>query len=379
MTVDFRLGERIEALRAEARAFLADAVTPEIVADIDRTGVHHDQRFTDTLRDRGWMAPGWPVDQGGMGLDPLETSAFHEEFTRAGAPTYGTGVTMMVARIIAKLGTDEQRHEILPKALAGEIVIVLGFSEPEAGSDVAAAKTKAVRDGDEWVISGQKMFTTNGHIGDYAFLLTRTSSDGPKHKGLTMFLVSLAQPGFEAQAVLTLSGERTNITFYNDVRVPDAWRIGEVGEGWKVMTASLQDEHSGGFGVHCEVLLSNAETWAHADGIDGRRPIDDPLVRQRLARVAAETEVGMLLQRRSAWMDTVGDVPVAEGPMAKLFTSEAIERHSQDVTEMLGPEGLRSFPEEAMRFSLGTTIYAGTSEIQRNIIAQHGLGLPRPR
>ena len=387
--IDFRLGASSDHMREEARAFLADAVDSDLHERIYRTGVHHDHDFTQKLREKRWLAPSWPVELGGLGLDPLDMVALHEEMTRVGAPTYANGTTMMVAKLIATLGSEEQKAEILPKAFAGEIIIVLGFSEPEAGSDVANAKTRAVRDGDEWVISGQKMFTTNGHIGDYAFLLTRTDSSGSKHEGLTMFLVPLKQDGFEAQAVYTLSGERTNITFYNELRVPDAWRIGEVGDGWSVMTHSLQDEHSSGFAVRSANLLRDLEAWAQRERPEGGPPIDDPIVRVELGRIAAEMEAGLLLQHRSAWMPTVGVVPVAEGPMAKLFTSEAIERHAQRATELMGPEGLRSYfeptapqggrIEHAMRFSLGTTIYAGTSEVQRNIIAQRGLGLPRPR
>jgi len=306
------------------------------------------------------------------------------------APAYAIGTTTMVARMIQRIGTDEQKRDILPRALRGEIIIVLGFSEPESGSDVAAAKCRAVRDGDEWVINGQKMFTTNGHIADYVFLLTRTNTDVPKHKGLTTFLVPMKQPGVEAQAVYTLSGERTNITFYTDVKVPDSCRIGGVDEGWKVMTVSLQDEHSAGYAAHSDRLLEHAEAWARAATDEGGRPrITDPDVRQRLGRAATEVEVAQLLQRRAAWMGNEGLVPEAEGPMAKLFSSEMLTRQAQDFTEMLGPDGLRSYfdptapeggrIEHAMRFSLGTTTYAGTSEVQRNIIAQRGLGLPRSK
>jgi alkylation response protein AidB-like acyl-CoA dehydrogenase len=191
------------------------------------------------------------------------------------------------------------------------------------------------------------------------------------------------------QAVFTLSGERTNISFYTDVRIPDSWRIGGVDEGWRVMTVSLQDEHSSGFASHSQRLLDHAESWARRAGEGGGRPpIDDPEVRERLARVATETEVARLLQYRSAWMACEGIIPEAEGPMAKLFSSEAMERQAQDLTEMVGPDALRSYfepsapeggkIEHALRFSLGTTIYGGTSEIQRNIIAQRGLGLPKP-
>jgi 3-oxocholest-4-en-26-oyl-CoA dehydrogenase alpha subunit len=386
--VDFRLGESAESLRAEVREFLAEAMTPELEERVYRTGVSYDPDFARKLVDKGWYASGWPRESGGQDRHGLDLLALHEELQAADAPTYATGTTTMVAKIVDRFGTPEMKQRILPPALRGEILMVLGFSEPEAGSDVAAAQCRAVRDGDEWVIDGQKMFTTNGHIADYVFLLTRTNPDVPKHKGLTTFLVPLDREGFEAQAVYTLSGERTNITFYAGLRVGDEWRIGDVDGGWRVLTSSLQDEHSGGFGNRIRTLLRHTEAWAReATGEDGRPRIEDPDVRRRLARVAAEAEVSTLLQRRSVWMEEVGEVPETEGPMSKLFSSEALERAAQDLTELVGPDALRSYFEPSaprggriehmLRFSLGTTIYAGTSEVQRNIIAQRGLGLPR--
>ena len=386
--MDFRLGDKPEAFRKEVRAFLDEQITPELEETLYRTGVSNDEGFTKALAERNWLALTWPVELGGQGRDPLEQIVYQEEMQKADAPNYGIGTTMMVARIIDKIGTDEQRAQILRPALAGEIIICLGFSEPESGSDVAAAKTRAVRDGDEWVIDGQKMFTTNAHIGDYVFLLARTNPDVPHHKGLTTFLVPLKHPGVEVQAVYTLSGERTNITYYSGVRIPDAWRLGEVDEGWRVMMISLQDEHSTGFSARIRSVVEHTEAWAHeATDADGAPRIDDPEVRQRLGRAATELEVATLLQRRSAWMAEEGIVPEAEGPMSKLFSSEALERLAQDLTEVIGPDALRSYfdptapqggrIEHMLRFSLGTTIYAGTSEVQRNIIAQRGLGLPR--
>jgi 3-oxocholest-4-en-26-oyl-CoA dehydrogenase alpha subunit len=190
-------------------------------------------------------------------------------------------------------------------------------------------------------------------------------------------------PGFTAQAVYTVSGERTNITFYDDVRVPDRYRIGEVDGGWKVMLHALQDEHSAAFVGHGDRMVTTAEAWAREAG-----RTDDVDALARLGKAAAEVEVGFLLQRRAAWMDWTGQgVPVAEGPMAKLHSSETLERASQDLVDLMGPDGLRSFYEPTapqngelehmLRFSLGTTIYAGASEVQRNIIATQGLGLPR--
>ena len=385
--MDFALGDDIEALHAAARAFLDEQMTPELEEHLYRTGDSYDAGFAAALRERGWLAAGWS-DDGAVAHDPLEHQALREEQHRADAPVYATGTTMLVSRALLKVGTEAQQAEILPRALRGEILIVLGFSEPEAGSDVANAQTRAVRDGDEWVINGSKMFTTNAHIADYVFLLTRTNPDVAKHKGLTTFLVPMKQAGVEVQAVRTVSGERTNITYYNDVRVDDRWRIGDVDGGWRVMMTALQDEHSGGYGGRIVRLLEETEGWAReTTGPDGRPALTDPDVRERLARAATEAEVSLLLERRASWMAQQGLVPEAEGPMAKLFSSEALVRAAQDLCEVVGPDALRSYfeptaprggrIEHMQRFSLGTTIYAGTSEIQRNIIATRGLGLPR--
>ena len=386
--MDFRRSEQAEALGAEARAFLDEHLPHDLEEKVYRSGVSNDPGFTAALRDRGWLAPSWSEEWGGQERDPDQLAALHWELHRADAPDYAIGTTMMVARRILVVGTDEQRREVLPRALRGEIVIALGYTEPESGSDVAAAQTRAVRDGDEWVINGSKMFTTNAHIADYCFLLTRTNPDVPKHKGLTMFLVPLDQPGVEVQAVFTLSGERTNIVYYTDVRVDDRWRTGDVDGGWQVMTGALQDEHAAGFGAWISRLLEEAEAWARETvGPDGRPRIDDPDVRERLARCATELEVASLLERRLTWMTETGVLPDAEGSMTKLFTSEALERAAQDLCEMVGPDALRSYfdptaprngkLEHMLRFSLGTTIYAGTSEVQRTIVATRGLQLPR--
>ncbi len=388
--MDFRLGDRSDAFRAEARKFLDEVFTEEMRERMHATGIHHDWDFHRAQVERGWLAPAWPVEYGGQGRDAMEMVAFSEEFQRAGAPTYGAGTTLMIANVIRRLGTEEQRREILPRALRGEIIVVLGFTEPECGSDVAAAQTRAVRDGNEWVINGQKMFTTNAQDADYAFMLTRTNPDVEKHQGLTTFLVPMREGGVEVQPVFTLSGERTNVTFYSDVRVPDSYRVGDVDGGWQVMTVGLTFERSGAQGGESIRALDAMEHWANTTvGEDGRPRADDRGVRARLGRAAAENEVSVLLSRRCAWMEESGVLPGVEGSMAKLFASEAITRQSGDFVDMLGPDGIRSqgdptaveggAAEYAFRFSLGTTTYGGTSEVQRNIIAQRGLGLPRPR
>ncbi len=388
MTMDFRLGEGSDALRDEARRFLDEYFTDDVRERMHATGVHHDWNFHKARVEHGMLAPGWPVEYGGQGRDALEVLAMAEEFQTAGAPTYGGSTTLMVANVIRHMGTEEQKRLIVPQALAGEIIIVLGFTEPEAGSDVAAAQTRAVRDGDEWVINGQKMFTTNAQEADYVFLLTRTNSEVAKHKGLTTFLVPLRQPGVEIQPVSTVSGERTNLTFYSDVRVDDALRIGEIDGGWEVMTVGLTFERSLPQGGDSRRLLRAMERWALAAPDDAGRPRSEDIdVQARLGRAAAEIEVSTLLARRCAWVQNAGTLPGVEGSMAKLFATETLTRQSADFMDMLGPDGIRADGDPAAiargiadysyRFALGTTTYGGTSEIQRNIIAQRGLGLPR--
>jgi alkylation response protein AidB-like acyl-CoA dehydrogenase len=384
----FQSDAATESFRDGVRKHLEDVLTPDFEERIYRSGVSHDDDFAKGLVDNGYFAPNWPAEFGGQDRNAWEEQALNEELMRTDAPVYLSETTRMVASIIREIGTPELKARILRGAMNGDITIALGFTEPECGSDVAAAATRAVREGDVWVINGSKMFTTNGHIADYVFLLARTSPDKPKHKGLTMFLVPSDTDGFEAQAVWTLSGERTNITFYSDVRIGDEWRIGDVDAGWQVLGLSLQDEHASGWGPHIARLLHHAEAWASSTpSPDGSPQITKPEVRRRIARVAMELEVSTLLQRRCVWMTQNGQAPVAEGPMSKVFSTEALVRASQDIVELVGPDAMRSrfeptAPERGcfehlMRFSLGTTIYAGTSEVQRTIIAQRGLGLPR--
>jgi 3-oxocholest-4-en-26-oyl-CoA dehydrogenase alpha subunit len=384
----FQLDADTAAFRDGVRDHLREVMTSEFEERIYRSGVAHDDGFAKGLIDKGFFAPGWPTEFGGQNRDTWDEQVLREELMRVDAPMYLSETTRMVASIIRRIGTPSMQDRILGGAMKGDITIALGFTEPECGSDVAAATTKAVRAGDDWIINGSKMFTTNGHIADYVFLLARTNPDKPKHQGLTMFLLPLDSHGFEAQAVWTLSGERTNITFYSDVRIGDEWRIGEVDAGWQVLGLSLRDEHASGWGPHLYRLLHHAEHWAKTDHAgEGSPRITDPDVRRRLARVAMENEVALLLLRRCVWMSQQEQIPVAEGPMSKLFSTEALERASQDIVEMVGPDATRSYfepsaPEQGrfehlMRFSLGTTIYAGTSEVQRSIIAHRGLGLPR--
>ncbi len=279
---------------------------------------------------------------------------------------------------------------MLPRLLSGDSVPALGYTEPDSGSDVAAARTRAVRDGDGWRIDGQKMFTSLAEEADWILLLTRTNPDGPKHQGLTFFLVPTSTPGIEIQPIRTLSGKRTNATFYDGVRVGDEWRIGEVDGGWQVMLVALSYERGVAGGVRdAERLLVNAEAYARATrGDDGRPLVEQPEWRDALGRLAVDVEVADLLAGRAAWVSGSGRLPGTEGAQVKLFATEAVTRGANTFLDLAGPDGVvrgdphvdrARFFEYCYRFAPVTTIYGGTSEIQRNLIAQRGLGLPRSR
>ena len=298
---------------------------------------------------------------------------------------------MLVAGVVNAVGTDFHRTEMLDKLLTGRFNCCLGYSEPDHGSDVASITTRAVRDGDGWVVNGQKMWTTMAHEADWVLLLTRTNPDVPRHHGLTMFVVPMDTPGIEIHPVPTMASERTNATFYDDVRVADEWRLGEVDGGWAVMGVALAFERGVMGGTNPAVpLLRHVRAWAETDGSDGSgRMVDDPLFRERVARTAIVNQVSQLLTLRAAWIAAEGGLPGLEGSMAKVFASEEYQRIVGWFQQMAGAEGLLGFHADGAaadgwidydaRHAPVTTIYGGTSEINRNNIAERHLGLPRNR
>jgi alkylation response protein AidB-like acyl-CoA dehydrogenase len=344
--MDFRLGAKSDAFRDEVREFLREHLRPEMIERAHDTGTGHDWEFHRALGAQGWIAASWPEEYGGQGRDPFEMTAMRDELRLAGVPTDGLGQSIIVARTIRAVGSEEQKQTFLPPFLAGEIIFGLGYTEPDSGSDVAAAKTRAVRDGDDWVIDGQKMFTTLAHEAAYVFLLARTNPDVPKHRGLTMFLVPLDAPGVEIHPVHTMGGERTNATFYTGVRVPDAFRVGEVDGGWDVMIVALTFERGGLALSEADRVWQQTVEWATSTRrTDGTRVIDDPLVRERLATMRTNNEVARLLALRCSYLAASGGLPGVEGSMHKLWYAEAMTADASELVDMLGADAVLAHGE----------------------------------
>jgi len=390
--LDFDLGPESERFRVEARDFFERALTPELRAKAHFGWEGFDAGFQRELARAGLLFPHWPRDFGGRDATPYETTALWEEYHRVGWSTYAGFTTGMVGQTLMHFASEELQREVLPRVLAGEAVISLGYTEPAAGSDVAAAQTRAVRDGDDWVIDGQKMFTSGADIAQYVFLLTRTDPEAAKHKGLTMFLVPMDAPGVEVHPVHTLADERTNVTYYNGVRVPDRYRVGEENGGWKVVGYALQIEHGSGLvaGVqylYLNDLLERAQRWARTAQRDGRPVLADPRVAEELARLAMHTEASLLLGRRALWCSATGASQHGEGPMNKLYGTETLLSDASALLDLIAPDSLLTEDAEgapaegaiefAYRLAAGATIYGGSSEIMRGLIAQQALGLPR--
>jgi alkylation response protein AidB-like acyl-CoA dehydrogenase len=373
-------------LREEVKELIAEHVTDEVREEVERSGSSWCEPLALALGERGWILPQRSVDDGGAGLNPLQLELLSLELERGDAPLMALGTTRLVLPAIEAFAQADLANEVIPQVVTGEVRIALGYTEPDSGSDIASAKTRAVRDGDEWTINGSKMFTTEAHHSQYAFLLTRTDTSAPKHKGLTMFLLPLDSEGVEIGPIHTVGGERTNVVYLTDVRISDRYRLGEVDGGWTVLMGPLSAEHEkndaasqiaplsamGAIPVLAtERALDAAVDWALENG-DAPAPIADPVVRDRLAWIATELEAA-----RST-----------PDPMGRIYASDVAIRGSADLLDVIGPEALIAGGEEGAvgdgtfeeshRFAQGTAIYGGTLEVFKNMVAQHVLGLPRP-
>jgi alkylation response protein AidB-like acyl-CoA dehydrogenase len=385
MPIDFDLGEDARIISEEIHAFFAKHVTPEMRDTFHYSWEGYNPELNRKLAEANLLYLGLPKDVGGRGLSAYEKTAAMDAFETQGYNNPAAGVTQMVALIIHRFGTEELKQAILPEIMRGEVICSLGYSEPGAGSDVFAAQCRATPDGNGWRIDGTKMFTSGANLSSYVLMLCRTNSDVAKHKGLTMFIVPLKADGVTVQPVYTFQDERTNITFYDGVHIPDSWRLGEVDGGVRTMSASLELEHGGGFAKYQRAMLHAAETLCREISYRGKPLIEDANAQVRLTRTAANLWVSELITYRAQWVIAEKKPNHAYGPMAKMFSSEKFQSDARDLLDLTAPlslskrKGAANEINQFYRHAQGATIYGGTSEVHRSMIAERGLGLPRTR
>jgi alkylation response protein AidB-like acyl-CoA dehydrogenase len=383
--------EEQEALRQELRAYYADLLTPEIREELSTAnGVGPNMRkVVKQMGTDGWLGIGWPKEFGGQGRTPLEQFIFFDESMRAGAPVPMLTVNT-VGPTIQNFGSQEQKEEFLPRILKGEIFFAIGYTEPGAGTDLAALQTKAVKDGDEYVINGQKIFTSLASDADFVWLAARTNPDVKKHKGISIFIVPTDTPGFSYQPMHLMSDHDINQTFYEDVRIPAKYLVGGENNGWSLITNQLNHERvtlcSSGM---IEQSIAEVRQWAQDTKLaDGTRVIDQEWVRLNLARAYAKLEFLRLINWKVAWGATVGKpLDVADASTIKVFGTEFYLEAFRLLMEVVGQQSylrrestgsvLKSRLEGLYRSLIILTFGGGVNEVQRDLIGMFGLGLPR--
>ena len=377
-----------EALRDQFRAYFAELMTPEVEAAMSN-GEWGGSRYRElTLRmgRDGWLGIGWPKEYGGQGRSAVEQFIFFDEAQRAGAPVPFLTINT-VGPTLMRYGTEEQRAAFLPRILRGEVHFSIGYSEPDAGTDLASLRTSAVFDGDEWTINGSKLWTSLVQDADYVWLAARTDPEAKKHRGISIFIVPTAALGFRYSPIETIGDATTNATFYEDVRVPHSALVGEVNQGWSLITNQLNLERvalcaPGGV----QRVFEDVCAWARDTRLaDGRRVVDQEWVRLHLARIHAGLEFLRLINWKSAWALTQGRIDPADASATKVFGTEFFCQAYRLMLEIMGPAGavkrgspeaiLRGRVERSYRGTLILTFGGGTNEVQRDLISAFGLGM----
>lgn len=387
--MDFGFTKEEDAFRQEIREFLSTELDPDYKG---RTPLDRFSReFTRKLADKGWLGVGWPKEYGGLGRPHTEQLVYSEEMMYSSAPAGAHILAQnMVGPSLVRVGTEEQKKEYLPKILRGEQVWCLGYTEPNAGTDLAACQTSAVLDGDEWVINGQKMFTSFAEHADYAWMTVRTDPNAPKrHRGISMFIVDMKTPGITVGSMDSMFDYPLYEVFFDNVRVPKNAVVGELNHGWNYLTTALDHERvfMGGCVAQHRRVFEQMVEYAKTHYRNGKLITEDPIIRQRLAQLAIDLQVGRLFAYRVAWIVGKGVVPFAEASMTKIFTSELEQRIANTAMQILGLHGpliegahapFDGYMAWEYKFSLMQAVGGGSNEIERILIAIAGLGLPRP-
>ena len=388
--MDFRLTPEQERLRQEACDFLTRELGTTHNTDPQPLppGYMPARDFERQLGEKGWLALGWPVEYGGGGRPVIEQFIVEEEVGLHGGPASDAIARVIVAPILLAAGNDDQKRRYLPRLARGEITFCLGYTEPESGSDLASLHTSAVREGDDYVVNGRKIFTSGADSSEYCWLAARTDSANPKHAGVSVFIVPMDSPGVEVRPLINLLDKSWfNEVVFENVRVPVSERVGAENGGWQVLTSALGVERITIYRpfVHWRTLLGLSR-WARKSA-NGRRPWDEDVNRQRLAQLRIAFEVARLLLARAIQMHGQGTDYRAQAAMVKLFNTEWAQQLYEAGVEILGPYGYLTEQSPHVPWdgaishgylsAVQETIGAGTSEVQREIIALRGLGLPR--
>jgi alkylation response protein AidB-like acyl-CoA dehydrogenase len=381
--MDFSYPEETEAFRKEFRAWL-EANLPQDLrgaglggsAEVTGDRLARLREWNRTLADARYAAIAWPEEWGGRGADVLDQVVFAEEMHRVDAPgTLNPLGLSNIAPAIIEHGTDDQKRTLLPRMLRGDDIWCQGFSEPDAGSDLASLRTSAVRDGEHWVVNGQKTWNTLGNLANWCELLVRTDPDVPKHKGITCLLVDMTLPGVEVRPLVTITGEKEfNEIFFTDVRVPVDCTLGPVNEGWRVAMTTLAYERGTVAKLHLgtRAKVQRLIATARKAGVQ-----NNPVLRQQLARVYMEGELLKLISDRAISAEVHGRAMGPEGSIAKLLWSETEQHITEVASEVLGPDALDGEWARDRVYGRALTIAGGTTQVNKNIVAQRILGLPR--
>lgn len=386
--MDFRFTPEQERFRQEVRAFAEAELTPEFRRQLRATGdegwLGYSAQFSKKLAQRGWIGLAWPQEFGGKELGPLDRTIFVEELAARDAPMgYHIFGERQVGLSLMRHGSEEQKRTYLPAIIRGDICFCVGMSEREAGSDLAGVQTRAVADGDDYIVDGHKIWTTHAHRADMCWLVVRTNFEVAKHKGISILLVAMQSPGITAQPMLDVGGgTHFNEVFFDGVRVPRRNLVGEENQGWYILTENLDFERAGIERIVGGELIFRLAVALLRQGPRRGTPQEEAL-RRRLAELAVELEVGRLLAYQVAWLQSQGQTPTAAIAISKVCGSEWVQRTaltSLHLAELYGaatPPDLREKAVVSYLAAAGDTIRAGTSEILRNVIAQRGLDLPR--
>ena len=378
-------------LREELRSYFATVLTPEVKEELRLEGhggqVHREVR--QKLGADGWLGLGWPKEYGGQGRSVLDQFVFFDEASRAGAPVPMIALNTVGPTIMAA-GTEEQKQRYLPGILAGTLDFAIGYTEPGSGTDLASLRTRAVLDGDHYVVNGNKVYTSGGDQADFIWLAARTDPDAPKHKGITILLVPTDADGFSATPIHTVGGGTTTATYYTDVHVPVENVVGEVNAGWKLITTQLNHERVAlsAMGGRCLALSDGVRAWAMETVTpEGTRVIDEPWVRTTLARVHARLEAMKVLNWRMAYAVHTQTLTPASASAAKVYGTEVEIEAYRLLLDVLGRAGylkrgshgavLEGKLEQAYRDAPVRTFGGGSNEVQREIICWTALGTPR--